>query len=374
MNQNASVSLAARQAATQVENAPAQAEVFDNRERLNIAFQGQTNELARNVVNGFGYNFSDAAAAKSVDGQAEGRRLNRQWLDKNRLVIGEEEEEAPNKAAAKQMSARPAATPTLSAGTRIFLGGAQPTSQMGGWSQPSANPVLGRDFQGEVPVGSVAQDESVKRLKDSESVEQYRQQLSRQAGAQQPAGYGARAESQDRARVMEESEESPAESAATKPAGAPAAGEMGGAAFQTKLSLVVEQTQIVPSGGPAAAPPAAGLASLDFQLPRQGALYCFTTPQGEVEITARAVSTELLRRLIEIAVVAAAALVVWFAIKFAQRGGLAWWAGRSGSTLLICLGLLSLCGGVLPVVGLAAVIVGAAAKIQRRLGRPQPAV
>ena len=113
--------------------------------------------------------------------------------------------------------------------------------------------------------------------------------------------------------------------------------------------------------------PATGLASLDFQLPARGTLYCLTTPQGEVEIAAREVSNDILRRLAEIAVVAVAALVVWFAVQSARRGRFAWLAERTGSMLLICLGALSFCGGILPVLGLAALVAGCGAMVQRRM-------
>ncbi len=114
---------------------------------------------------------------------------------------------------------------------------------------------------------------------------------------------------------------------------------------------------------------ATGLASLDFQLPERGTLYCLTTPQDKVEITAREVSDDLLRRLAGIAIVAVAALIAWFLISLVRRGSLARLTGPTGSTLLICLGLLSLFCGVLPVVGLAAVVAGCGAKIGRKLCR-----
>ena len=121
----------------------------------------------------------------------------------------------------------------------------------------------------------------------------------------------------------------------------------------------------------ASRPPAAtGLASLDFELPTRGALYRFTTPRGEVEVTARTVSKSLLQRLIEIAVVLAVVLVAWYASRLIGAGTFGWFAGRTGSTLLICLGVLSFCGGVLPVLGLAALVTGCGLKVHRRMGLP----
>ena len=47
----------------------------------------------------------------------------------------------------------------------------------------------------------------------------------------------------------------------------------------------------------------AGLASLDVQLPERGQLYRFTTPRGDIAITARAVPLDVLSRLTALAAV-----------------------------------------------------------------------
>ena len=108
------------------------------------------------------------------------------------------------------------------------------------------------------------------------------------------------------------------------------------------------------------------MASLDFELPTRGLLYRFTVPRGEAEITARALPRDLLQRLIEIAAVAVVAIVAWLAVRRIDRGSFAWLAEPAGSTLLICLGLLSLCGGLLPLLGLVAVVAGCGLKVRRR--------
>ncbi len=113
--------------------------------------------------------------------------------------------------------------------------------------------------------------------------------------------------------------------------------------------------------------PATGLASLDFELPTRGRLYRFTTPRGEVKITAWSLSSDLLRRLAEMAIVAVVALAIWFAARLVGRGGFAWLETRAGSTLLVCLGLLSCLGGVLPVLGLVAFVAGCGLLVHRRV-------
>ncbi len=64
---------------------------------------------------------------------------------------------------------------------------------------------------------------------------------------------------------------------------------------------------------------AAGLASLDFELPTHGVLYRFTTPRGEVEITARHVSDNLVQRLLGIVETLAVLLVLWLAVRLIGR-------------------------------------------------------
>ena len=129
----------------------------------------------------------------------------------------------------------------------------------------------------------------------------------------------------------------------------------------------------VPPAAPLAKPvaPATGLASLDFELPTRGMVYRFTTPRGEQEITARYLSGDVVRRLVELAWVAVAVLVVWFIVGLVRRGRFDWLARPTGSWLLIGLGLFSLLVGVFPVAGLVAIVFGCGLKI-RRLTLKQP--
>jgi hypothetical protein len=75
----------------------------------------------------------------------------------------------------------------------------------------------------------------------------------------------------------------------------------------------------VPPAAPATSVPA-GLASLEVTLPEPDAAYydtyLFTTPRGEVEITARAASSELLSRLAYLAVIV---LVVILAVALLRE-------------------------------------------------------
>jgi hypothetical protein len=118
-----------------------------------------------------------------------------------------------------------------------------------------------------------------------------------------------------------------------------------------------------PPAQPAAA---AGMASLDFDLPTPGVLYRFTTPQGDVEITGRHVSGNLLGRLIGIAALAVGLLVLWFAVRAIRRANIGPPRRPVAAMLLVIAGLISLCGGILPLVGLAAIAVGCGLEIHRQ--------
>jgi autotransporter-associated beta strand protein len=112
----------------------------------------------------------------------------------------------------------------------------------------------------------------------------------------------------------------------------------------------------VPPTAAAVAP--AGMASLDFELPQRGRLYRFTTPRGEVELSARAVSTRFLVRLGSLLAIVVLVLAVHRLVLAARRGGFARLRGRPGAILLAVLGLLSLVTGVMPLAGLACLAVG----------------
>ena len=105
---------------------------------------------------------------------------------------------------------------------------------------------------------------------------------------------------------------------------------------------------------------AVGLASLSVELPVRGRVYRFTTPRGEVAISARAVSNRFLDALEHSGVVVLAIVVgvgLFWIVRHRRLAGL---AEAGGTTVLIVLGVASIITGVLPVVGLAAIVFGAA--------------
>ena len=113
----------------------------------------------------------------------------------------------------------------------------------------------------------------------------------------------------------------------------------------------------------------AGLASLRVELPKRGTVFMFTTPGGDVEITARSVSDETIRTILRVVVVLGVLLLVGAAFRMGRRGRLDWLAGRTFSTLLIALGVVAVLLGFFPAAGLVAVVTGIAIKIYRAANR-----
>jgi autotransporter-associated beta strand protein len=119
-----------------------------------------------------------------------------------------------------------------------------------------------------------------------------------------------------------------------------------------------------------------GLASLDVDLPTRDGMYevyRFTTPRGEVEITAWSASESLVNKLIYLAVVAVAVIAVWCVARVAHRVRLSGSSGRHVSTALIALGLLALLCGFFWAAALAAILVGFVMKIRLAIMKERPA-
>ncbi len=101
--------------------------------------------------------------------------------------------------------------------------------------------------------------------------------------------------------------------------------------------------------------PASGLRSLRLQLPNRDLgfydEYLFTTPRGQIEITARAVSRSSLLRLSHLGGLVAVLIAAGGLRRMIRRGRFAWVARRDVAWLMIVAGLLSLLTGVFPVLG-----------------------
>jgi len=113
---------------------------------------------------------------------------------------------------------------------------------------------------------------------------------------------------------------------------------------------------------------AAGLASLDVRLPERGKMYLFTTPRGDIEITASAVSASTLSRLSGLAAVLFAIFLVWLLSRESSRRV---WRRLGESTAvgiaIVILGLACLILGVFPFASLLVIIIGLFIVIRSRL-------
>ena len=88
---------------------------------------------------------------------------------------------------------------------------------------------------------------------------------------------------------------------------------------------------------------------LDFELPLRGTVYRFSTPGGDVEITARAASRDTIGSAKVVAAALVGLVVVLWIASAARRGRFNRLVGKAGSIVLICLGLLIVF--ILPVLG-----------------------
>ena len=100
-----------------------------------------------------------------------------------------------------------------------------------------------------------------------------------------------------------------------------------------------------------------GLVSLDVEMPQRGQEFLFTTPRGDLSITARAVDATLVDRGLRLAYVSSGLVAVWLgwalAVAAWRRLGV-----RAGGLVLLLTGVVSVVTLVLPVVGLIAAVVG----------------
>lgn len=115
-----------------------------------------------------------------------------------------------------------------------------------------------------------------------------------------------------------------------------------------------------------------GFVSLDVNLPWRGNVYRFTTPRGKApEITARAISSELLGKVYRVAGLLVGLVGVLVVVRMVFGGWLRWLAGLAGTVLLLGLGLALLLLGIFPVGGAALFLVGVIRGLRRMAGKPR---
>lgn len=111
-----------------------------------------------------------------------------------------------------------------------------------------------------------------------------------------------------------------------------------------------------------------GLASLDIDVPARGQVYLFTMPRGEIEITARPYSWDLIGRLINLAIVAAVIVVGVVVYRIGRQLAVRQATNTMAfAILLIVLGLVSLLFAFLPTFGGVLMLIGVVLVVRRVL-------
>jgi hypothetical protein len=393
-----------REAEQQVQQQQAgqQAAVADNRDRLNTYWESQGVNRSKNVVSGLASNFDgrqDGAEAKGKDAY-----FNPQWLDQNKLgTKGEPTDGRDSKVTADPKAGdKPGGRYSRGGGKNYADDFSKPQSSGGeqgqgkGQGEGERPPQLAneqqraqlhRDLQKEADERASAVELS--RAQDEvTNLWRYGQNLDFNAQQQE---FGGLASQQPNQPPLPGQPMAPGASPASGSGGA-ARGMMGGfggpgggGILSGAPSDQAGAPLNAPAGGPAtvtAAAPAsapgvvtgdtyanvaAGLASLDFRLPERGRVYSFTTQRGLIDVTARPVAHTLISRLMGLAALIAAVMVVSVASRKPAREAYARLLGTvSCGVLLAVLGLVSLVTGIFPYLGLVLIVTGIVLAIRNR--------
>ncbi len=338
----------------------------DNRFRLNARYEGQKASRSRNVVQDLGGNFSGVDQQAPSGERGEMVLFNGRWLYSNQLdnpaLDPRQAVEQTGPAVVREenmpVGGKPGGTAVQFKGRKSGPGvqGRQPSAPE--VAQGTAKSQLVEDYSRQMT-------ESVDRRPgygdQRDAALRYQQKLQQRTGGEQ--GYQifgrATADAGDRLSVGMPSVVLDVPLAADGQT-------VAGVAFSP-------DGQTIAAGASDGVVLPTGLASLELQLPEHDddfyQVYRFTTPRGEVEITAWAVSENLLTRLLRLAGVVAALVVLACFVRLARAGWFAWLGGPGGSTLLICAGLLGLLLGILPAAGLVVLVAGIVIKIRRAVTR-----
>ena len=120
-------------------------------------------------------------------------------------------------------------------------------------------------------------------------------------------------------------------------------------------------------GGGAAMGRTLGLVSLDIELPQRGVEYRFTTPRGAVEVTARAVSTNMLQILQRLGMCVLGAIAILILYRLIRGREAALISNSATSICLIVIGVASLLVGIMPLAGVVILVIGIVIRTQQHL-------
>jgi hypothetical protein len=412
----------------QVEFSGWQSKQSDNRGRLNEQFSQQNVQRAKNVVSQFGSNFE--SLQRDAERATAGDTINDQFFAQNQLKTIEIpaptdfKDLAPSSRPSLANKGDAAGKPTDS---RYLRGGSR--QQLDNQTQPLGDKFNDANLP-EIAAkkeldqlqrrlaDEPANDESRRRAggEQIEQLQKYqenlRQNLARgqqawpgqqlQPGIQPPSpqdAYGMRNRSGGAMGGRDRAGDAEGGFGGGMPGGGILGGGMPGMAGQSAPNAPsgpptpampgggLAAPQATPQSAAAAAPPtalpeiaaplavsgeqlaqvAAGLASLDVQLPERGRLYQFTTPRGETAVSANSISLNVLSRLLRLACVLAVAALAWaLSRERARQTAQRFLASRVFGVAIILLGFASVLTGMLPIAGLLAVIAGVVIIVRQR--------
>ncbi len=344
----------ALQQAAQVQQAVGEYEdeaLLSNRDQLLALFGEQRNRRARDVVHDVGVNF----AAESLEVASAGE-FDLRWLAGNSL-------------------AGSAADAFLAAAAAKAPGKSRSAGKDGLAADQPAAPEVAREAEREKVLEETRKGGERGGAGDEDTRHQLRRYQQRLAEQQSQVQLFDEASSMNAPAGPQDgpSQTGYPNGAAAMPGGGVGSGEPGyasgpGGMAQGRMegSPPAGEDRVDSNAVPlAAAPPAGALASLDVELARRGTEFMFTTPRGDIEITARAFPSDLIDRsgrLGGLLLFLAAGLALY---RFA---GPAWSVvsrSRLAALLLMFLALVAICAGILPTYALGLLVASAAIAVPR---------
>jgi hypothetical protein len=358
----------------QIEAGPEQSDALgdgtDNRFRLNDLFLEQKVDRSKNVANKAGSNFDTLSATPAENPlptkPEDSEQLQTEWLEKNQLR--NDEADAEKSAESLYTIQKPGYD------VNRLLGGEQGQGPMGRGGDVRFDDLVTRELRDGVSQSEelpAADAPLATELDDRQDrLRRYQQRLEEQTRGQASAG-GRSATAQTQAPPSGPFQVFGAAPPQLDPAadGFSPDGRtlsLGGIAQPGNIAGQVPTSGYAPSTGTTAAD-AAGLSSLDVAIPERGRLYRFSTPRGQIEITARAVESTLVDRAANLIGVVFAMAFLAMAYNLFKRG-----ISRWGGLALALLGLVGLMTGILPLAAIVALLVGFVAVVYPRK-KPMPA-
>lgn len=350
----------------------------DNRMNLNMSFDEQRNDRAKNVVQGVGGNWDIAAATPQRPSSGAKAQFNAGWFATNGLAQALPPAETaangnrgplPGEGGAK-MPEKPSGQ-VLWSGKGEGKGTGRPDELLKNpeIAQGRAKKRLAEIQQEQQDLSVVQQPQSC--ASDEQNLQRYNERLQRDQGrqiAQNLSDFGIEAAPQT----------SPSNRPGGMPLGRFGGGVGGGVASNVENgvalgSLQVQAGETMVTTNEEAFGDVLGLASLELAMPEidpnRYEVFRFTTPLGQTELTGWAVSREWTRTGSHLGLTAMVVLLAWLAISLVLGGAGRWILSPAGETAMIVAGLVMLFFGLLPVAGFLMMVIGLVRKIARAIRR-----